>query len=242
MSSFTTVSSSDNKATNSLQPLKGLLYLSIICIGFQHASASSPSGNSNSTQQDSKSVMDKFAKDYQTIMLLPINHLHIHNPQAKQVTLSLKIPKGFKALQSMSQPSTLLEFIPKDEDPSKWSQILTVSPYIGQRIQAADYVNLLSQGLCLQTGAAVIQKLSTHKNDLYDTAEAGLTYTSGGRKEVIYLRVYAGPIDSVALQYTVVVKEQESAQAALKRAQTQLDAIISLINAKMVNGEWVNNQ
>ncbi|WP_139016824.1 hypothetical protein [Candidatus Odyssella thessalonicensis] len=178
----------------------------------------------------------------QSAMLLPINHLHMHDPQAKQVTLSLKVPKGFKPLQSMSQPSTLLEFIPKDEDPFKWSQILTVSPYMGQQIQAANYVSLLSQRLCLKAGASVIQKLSTHKYDLYDIAEAALTYTSDGRKEVIYLRVYAGPIDSVALQYTVVVKEQESAQTALKRAQTQLGAISSLINAKMVNGEWVSNQ
>jgi len=189
--------------------VKFVVIIGVILWGFLdipgYASGDQPSGN----------------KDQQTVTLeLPINHFI-----EKKVSLFVKVPKDFRPLQSMNEARRMLEFILQGDDEWKWSRIITLNVEIGSETSAVIYRDTFKSMFQSQAESCEFLEEEIKAYEDYESATLAMSYTTKGRKEVIYMRLYSGPADLCAIQYAKALAKGETPQQAL----TELKAFVSTI-------------
>lgn len=179
----------------------------LVCLGFYFQSLVAQS-NDNFLGSD----------DYQITLLLPIRWT-----ANQQSDLSVTIPDHFISIQPFSsfqdKNSTMIEFIPKGESSDHWSEIITVNKYIGQKIEAIDFVKYLKKILLKDVQNGLIWEEEFKNKTGYQQAILGLNYDLNEQHEVFKAHYYSGPNDCAGVQYTIRVKKED-----LKAAQEKVDA------------------
>jgi len=140
---------------------------------------------------------------YQWNFSLPVNWTG-----GSRDNLHVTIPRGYRPLQS--EWRTILEFVPENEDGDNWSEIITVTKYIGKRLSATDVTSLIAEGIINQAKDSQILLNSNEDTGRIKKSRLGIMYTYQGRKELILMNYFSGPLDCVGVQYTVRIPENQN--------------------------------
>lgn len=134
--------------------------------------------------------------------------LPINATVAPPVTLFIKIPKGFRALQSLTDlargKSNLIEFIPKDDGEYDWTEIITLNPFIGAKMKASDIVNSMNARFKQAAQEVHILETKTTQHGNYEQSCTAMDYVVNKRHEMVYMCYYSGPYDCAGIQYTLL--------------------------------------
>lgn len=135
-----------------------------------------------------------------------------------KIQLKVTVPKNFKALEG-DPNAELLEFIPKtDEDPDKWSEILTLNKILGIGVTAPYYIENLGK-LYLKPDAINTKIIETNKHnfDKYQDASSIIKYQGNGRDEVVILYSVSGPLDIANVQYALPLPSPEALDETIRK-------------------------
>ncbi len=150
-------------------------------------------------------------------LLVPINA-----KSKPRIQLQVKIPPGFKSIQPMesfeAQTQFMIEFIPENEDPDQWSEIITVFKYIGIKVSAPTLVERVKNSFMDKTKAEVIsESITSFKN--YKHAALTLEYIYQNQMEVLGMLYDSGPYDCSGVQYTIRPPKGQSSDQSVKKIQ-----------------------
>jgi len=137
--------------------------------------------------------------------------------KGKKTHLVIKIPKGYKFLQDDLR-AEMLEFIPEnDEDPYKWSEIITTYSLVGHRIKAKQCVQITTD--CVKRSSIINKIFNPSSEDLqkYSTSSVTISYKNNGRKELVYMKYFSGPFDCSGFQYAIAITDQMTEDDALEK-------------------------
>lgn len=142
------------------------------------------------------------------------------------------IPQGFKPLQpdgELSSSAELLEYVPEGQDGNNWTEIISISKYIGKNIPAIKLVGeIKSQMLAKVTNSKVwVETNSTKPN--YVQATLGIAYDYQGKREVMGAQYISGPYDCVGVQYTIRPNLGLTDEAATKIIETFFKANLQVV-------------
>ena len=140
--------------------------------------------------------------DNSTAVLLPVN-------ETKGLFASLQVPENFVMGHSDQQEikpgirQLIMEFIPKGEAITNWSEIITAQSFVGHGIQARAFIdqslNIMKQ--TLGSNMSEPQILYAERDD-YEEGSLRISYTLQGTEEVLLIRVFSGPYDTAVVQMT----------------------------------------
>lgn len=137
----------------------------------------------------------------QRTYVLPINWA-----ETPKYGLVVTIPQGFKPLVPQGEldaSATLQEYIPENETAENWTEIISVSKYIGKSIGAIKLLGeIKTQMLAKATNGKVWIESNAVKPN-YQQASLGIQYDYQGKHEVMGAHYYSGPYDCVGVQYTI---------------------------------------
>jgi|GEM_PF-6529271 len=158
----------------------------------------------------------------------------INVTSAHKITLMASPGKGYRCLQSheeiLNHDTPLLEYVPQsDTDDYAWSEIFTMSKIIGQGVKAEDFHAKVSEGLVANTTHAKLLEKKVTQHEGYTESVISFSYELNGRKEVVLMHCYAGPMDLVNVQHAVLKKDKETDAEALKRTKDFLSSHTKLI-------------
>ncbi len=151
----------------------------------------------------------------QLAFLFPVN---IYDAKDK---LQVVIPKNFKSVKQ-EPGSLILEFIPDtDKDPNKWSEILTLSPIIGESVQAPDFIEMMINGMSTASKEVKVLEKNGKKYDKYQEASAVVQYKTPARDEIVIFYSVSGPYDIATVQYALPLTstKKEDVDAATARVK-----------------------
>lgn len=138
-------------------------------------------------------------------------------------TLSVSIPPGFKSVQPLAQfdkpEENIIEYIPENATQTTWNELITVNKFVGQKIQAAQFILTLTQELFKDTQQAKIIMVDTTKETTLEHAINIIQYVNRGKQEVSGASYYSGPSDAAGVQFTVRLQEGQTVADAVKRIQ-----------------------
>jgi hypothetical protein len=188
------------------------------------ASKSKDSANIN---QDADNFLTSHS-DFQFTFLLPIVE--------DQIQLKITIPKTFKALES-NPNARLLEFIPKtDQDPYKWSEIISITKILGKGVTSSDYIETLDQ-LFMESGienAKIIEK-NKQSFDHYQSASSIVQYRSKERDEVVIFYSVSGPLDIANVQYALPLSSPDKLNKTVQKLKEFIKTHVEVIHNEKNN-------
>lgn len=157
-------------------------------------------------------TLKKYPVDNATF-LLPINVADA------KLNLELTIPDNFKLVDNPPE-TKIIEFIPReDQDPNNWSEIITVGPFIGEKIKAKEFVDsIISRFQKLATDIAIIkkeEKIYSH----YEEAMCLLSYRYRSREELLMVYAASGPFDLAMVQYSIHLKNGKDKEPAIQKIE-----------------------
>ena len=157
--------------------------------------------------------------------MLPINHLHVGS-ETGGLTLQVSIPSATKCI---ANTENFYEFIPAKEDPSSWSKIYTVKTYVGRRYFAKPCSEGVLNGM--RPSCDDFQKI--HEEDKiekdYEVSRYTVAYSYNGNTEVMCMETYAGPMDSVQVQLTQRLKNDEKVEVVAATLRAELSSMIRVV-------------
>lgn len=172
-------------------------------------------------------AQEKDIANYQPTFLLPIDH-----SKRPRVNLKVEVPKGFKSLQSINdfskQENYMIEYIPEKDISSNWSEIITVNKFIGHKISANKFTDLLKENLIQNSknGKILIEK-STNEQGI-EISWFFLKYTHQNVQEIVGTTYYSGPYDSAGAQYTIRLRNGLTEQEAIKKIKSYFENSVKL--------------
>lgn len=150
-------------------------------------------------------------KDANLSFLFPVNVMDA------KINLSVEIPKDYKALQQ-DPKSTIMEFIPKsDKDPYKWSEIITLSPVIGKKVSASQYIEDLVKRMQQATNTAKVVESKNNQYEKYQDGYSIVQYQNNGRNEVVIIYGVSGPFDLATVQYALPFTKPEDLGSTVEK-------------------------
>lgn len=152
--------------------------------------------------------------------------------------LMVRVPKNFKPLEG-DPNAELLEFIPKtDQDPYKWTEILTLNKILGKGITAPDYIERLDN-LYLKHDEKNTKIIETDKHNFgdYQDASSIIKYQGNGRDEVVMLYSVSGPYDIANVQYALPLTSPDELKATIQKLKDFIKKNLEVIknNANNTN-------
>lgn len=149
-----------------------------------------------------------------------------------QCNLSVTIPPNFRSLIPMSQwdQATMVEFIPEGESENTWSEIITISKLIGQRISASQITQHLEKTLPTKSTNFKVIESSAVKEPLYVRATLEVSYNNAGNHEILSCRYYSGPYDCAGIQYTIRPKAGQTDEQILDRIKAFFESNVQTID------------
>jgi hypothetical protein len=120
------------------------------------------------------------------------------------IYLHIEIPAGFRALQTPQQLATpgnvIAEFVPKNDDDYKWTQIITGVTIKGSHITADDLVKYMQDKFKETATAVKIVDSTSQAHNNYQQACTTMDYEINSRHEIVYMCYYCGPDDCAGIQ------------------------------------------
>ncbi len=148
--------------------------------------------------------------------------------------LVIKLPEEFRNIQPLSEwnkPETvIIEFIPKSDSEDEWKQIITLTKYVGQKIDAKQVTDLLKEGLLAETKNGTVLQEETKKEDAYQRASLALSYDYEGYHELLGALYYSGPLDCAGVQYTIRAKKDQNDKDTLKIINDFFDKNVEIVS------------
>ncbi len=159
-------------------------------------------------------------------LVLPINVIQNNN-----VNLSINIPEEYKSISGVG--TGLMEFIPKtDIEPYAWSEIITVFPYIGEKLSAKMIVYKISQEIKQVGKDARVLDEKYYSSFGYEQGYAVLVYTHNGRREVIKVYGASGPFDSVMVQKAVLINSDKDIEEATRNINNYFNQNVIVLEGR----------
>lgn len=167
-------------------------------------------------------------ENYAVTFLLPIDW----STSPTAVNLSVKIPKGFKAVQPADTWDTapLIEFIPENEDVSNWSEIITIQKLINKRIPADRIAAAVISNIEKVTPVSTL--LNEKTNNQYKQATIIVSYNYEGKDEVLGGKYFSGPYDTEGVQYTIRPNKTHGQQAAAEKIKNFFNQQLSIVTTR----------
>lgn len=149
--------------------------------------------------------------------------------------LVVSIPEGFRSLQSiedmLKESTSLIEFIPKDEEDDSWTQIITVNRFIGKKITAEYFSNFLKNSMLAKVSNGKVWLDTATDHAAYHQTTLGLTYDFLGKHEVMGAQYYSGPYDCAGVQYTIRPGSTLSDKQAIEKIKDYFKTGLEVIKA-----------
>lgn len=140
---------------------------------------------------------------------MPINA----TPQ-QQASLEVKIPAGYRALESLSDfkngKTKIVEYIPQNDPEYQWTQIITANQMLNQNIRASEVINFMIKRFQNDAKNVVVLEHKTTEYPNYQQSCGAIDYQINNRHEMIYMCYYSGPANSVGIQYAVLWPKDSS--------------------------------
>ena len=174
------------------------------------------------TNTESKPTATETTNGQKITYLLPVNVFN------NKINLKVDVLPDFKKIPSVAgQEQTLIEFISiSDTDPYKWSEIITVSPIIGAKINAAAFLDFfLEEFKKNATEVKVLDSFRKADKD-YQTGYSIIQYHVGERDEIVLVYAASGPYDLATAQYALHLTKTD---------KTSVDAAVQKLKAFMKN-------
>lgn len=186
--------------------------------GCAHTKVNTPASIAQAPQEKSE------LQDYSFVQLLPINWTM---PQGQKINLSVHTPNNFYCFHAPLimkgiQPS-LIEYLPKGENIESWSELITLVPLIGSKLDAKTLSDTIKQNFQRISSHLKILEETTSSEEGYNTATLILSYSYKGRSEVVVSRVFSGPFDTVNVQYAAVLKNEQNPQHLAQRLKNWMN-------------------
>lgn len=117
----------------------------------------------------------------------------IYRSTTENVSLDVTVPHEFKPVQTAAQAAMLrlLQFIPKNEDPKTWSQMIVLQILGDQKINAAQFTQLISEKVKSKLGNIQVLIKNTQTEKEYLISSLGIYYESGSRREISFMNYYS---------------------------------------------------
>ncbi|MBM3468690.1 MAG: hypothetical protein FJX71_04590 [Alphaproteobacteria bacterium] len=173
--------------------------------------------------ENAKSDLKNNLDGYNLQLLFPINVL---GDKGARTNLKIQIPKGFRCLQKdqlLSGNYSLLEFIPEKDDENQWSEIITVNLFVGKSAQASKFNSYLKDRMVQAAEESKILEDNVTQGESFETAVLTLAYKHNGRREVVLVKTFSGPMDCVSVQYAVALKEGQTEDEAFKKVKAWME-------------------
>ena len=152
-----------------------------------------------------------------------------------KISVNVTIPDRFTPIAGSDKLSEaikngLIEFIPKKEQNfSKWSELLTIIPLNNSGIQAHTFRNSVLGELKDKTQAFTMVN-SAFKNEAgYQVATAIARYQLDGRTEILYFYAISGSVNSVSIQYIRAISPKEDLAKLLNELSAFFAKQVSVI-------------
>lgn len=118
--------------------------------------------------------------------------------------LDIKIPAGFRALQSAKQladpANVIAEFVPQHDDDYKWTQIITGVTIKGSHITADDLVKYMQNKFKEKASTVKIVDTTSKAHSNYQQSCTTMDYRINNRHEIVYMCYYCGADDCAGIQ------------------------------------------
>lgn len=141
----------------------------------------------------------------------------------RKINLEVQIPQGYYPLQKVSEwdkeKNAFIEFVPSNENGDTWTNIVTINQFIGQKIKAGHFMELLKKQMLSNLDNGTVLSEGKEDGAFYQKAFFVMSYDYEGSHEVIGAVYYSGPIDCVGVQYTVRVKDSSNDQEAAQKIE-----------------------
>lgn len=196
--------------------------LIILCLSVSfcmHAFAAQSKEKEKKEEQD---VSNFLKQDLQFTFLFPVIE--------DKVQLKVTVPKNFKGLEG-DPNAELLEFIPKtDQDPYKWSEILTLNKILGTGITAPEYIKKLDE-LFLKSDGRDAKVIETDKHSFgdYQDASSIIKYQSNGRDEVVMFYSVSGPMDIANVQYALPLSSPDALEETVQKIKDFIKSNVEIV-------------
>ena len=156
-------------------------------------------------------LTEKEIEGFQPTFLLPVD------VTKQPINLSITVPKGYKSLQPLASDQVMIEYIPQNDSGNNWSEIITVNKFIGKKISAKTFAGMLK--IQLMSAAKGIQLIAdtSSKDKNIEEAYFLMRYTNQQKQEIIGAKYFSGPFDAAGVQYTIRLKHDLNAEAAIKK-------------------------
>lgn len=162
-------------------------------------------------------------KDSNFTILFPIN------VASAKINLNVTVPSNFKPIKQETN-SKLLEFMPKtDQDPFKWTEIITLNPIIGKRVSAADYIASMQKAMMEAATNPKIIESDKHDYGQYQDAYFIMQYKNKDRDELALFYSASGPYDLANVQYAVLLNNAQDLKSALKKLKSFMQNNVEII-------------
>ncbi|MCE3230327.1 MAG: hypothetical protein K0R52_255 [Alphaproteobacteria bacterium] len=189
-----------------------------------------------------ESAKGKDLSSYSSTFLFPINCV---GEQGTHIYLQFNSPKGFRCLQQELVSKALglngsdsnniglletvpIEFIPKDDSESSWSKIITFNMFIGKSVKADLLVSNMKEAIINNSKESKILEENKSQNDSFETANLAIAYTHNGRREVVRVVAFSGPLDCISIQYAALLKEGQTDDAVFQNVKSWMASPQSL--------------
>lgn len=172
-------------------------------------------------------------ENYDITFMLPIDW-----STAKHQDLLVKIPKGYQSIQPLStwDKATLIEFIPQEEEPANWSQIITISKFIKSKISAKWIIERLIKQISQKVKTQII--LKEISNEKHQTGFFILKYKFNQKTELLGAKYLSGPYDCEGVQYTIRLGLDQAEEEAIQNIKAFFRQQVQLIeNEHEISGK-----
>lgn len=160
----------------------------------------------------------------------------IYRSQTEKIDLDFIVPKHFKPVQTAAQAAKLhlLQFIPQDETPQVWTQLVVLQILGNQSIDAAQFTEMIEQKVKAKANTLKELTKNTKSEDKYLTSTLGLYYETGGRREISYMRYYSSPGHLSGIQYVRALKPDDQPEKIIQEMIVNMDKF-SKVTTKPIN-------
>lgn len=164
---------------------------------------------------DGNAIATETTNGQKITYLLPINVFN------HKIGLKVDVLPDFKKVPSIpGQEQTLIEFISvSDKDPYKWSEIITISPIIGAKINASAFLDFFLEAFKKNATEVKVIDSSRKVEKDFQTGYTIIQYHVGERDEIVLVYAASGPYDLATAQYAVHLPKtnNESVDAAVQK-------------------------
>ncbi len=192
-----------------------LVWLNIINPLLLLASCSSPKEtNSKNIESDfkNKSFNVQDTMDHNITLLYPINAML---RVGERLNLKVDISKDFHVIEG-NPMGDYVEFVPKTETKTCWTQNITLQTLVGNRISAKQAVERVKQIFSNDFSYTKVLEESVNHFDTYSHAYAYVLYSNGSEQAIVLINYYSGPFDCSGMQYSIEILNNQTADQVLE--------------------------